>query len=124
MCYNVLQKKWLAWSKGYTVPIERTMLRGVKVFAAIAGKDLTGPVKEHDAIWHFFFKTRGRGTEPKFKAEQLQLAVVIDYEDFAHVKLRRGELNEDTGMNRPTKVSKYNPGSVCVSLIAHSIDHW
>lgn len=104
MCYNALQTKWLAWSKGYAVPMEKTTLRGAKVYAAIAGKDLTEPVKQHDAIWHFFFKVRGKGPEPKFRAEQLQLAVVLDYEDIARVELRREELNPDTGMNT-SKVS-------------------
>jgi hypothetical protein len=106
MCYNILQKKWLVWSKGYTVLIERTTLRGVKVYAAIAGKDLTEPAKQHDTIWHFFFRVRGRGTEPKFKAKQLQLAVVIDHEDFACAELRKDELSEVTGVNAPAKVSE------------------
>jgi hypothetical protein len=87
MCYDVLQNKWLAWSKGYSVPIARTTLRGVKVYAAIAGKDLMEPAKQHDAIWHFFFKVHGRGTKPKFKAEELHLTLVMDYEDFALAEL-------------------------------------
>ena len=91
------------------VPIERTTLRGVKVYAAIAGKDLTEPAKQRDAIWHFFFRVRGRSNEPKFKAEQLQLAVVIDHEDFARVELRKEEPNEVAGTDTPTKASKCNP---------------
>jgi hypothetical protein len=90
------------------VPIERTTLRGVKVFAAIAGMDLLGPAKQHDAIWHFFFKVRGRGTEPKFKAEQVHLAVVIDHEDFVRVNLRKEELNGDAAGVSTPKVSEYN----------------
>lgn len=110
MCYNVLQKKWLAWSEDYTVPIERTTLRGVKVYAAIAGKDLMEPAKHRDAIWPFFFHVRGKGAEPKFKAEQLSLAVVIDYKDFLHVELMKEEQNGDTSTNAPTtKVSEFNP---------------
>ena len=126
MCYNVLQDKWLVWSERYMVPIERTTLRGAKIHAAIAGRDLREPAKQHDAIWHFFFKARGRGTEPKFKAEQLQLAVVINYEDFARVELRKEELNgvTVTSMNAPTKVSKYSLVFLYISLIASSIDHW
>lgn len=121
MCYNVLQKKWLEWSEGYMLPIEKTTLRGVKVFAAIAGKDLTEPAKQNDAIWHFVFKVRGKSKEHKFKAEQLQLAVVIDYEDFERVEEMK-DVNEgyevaNTGNTRrgtdilsPRKVSEYNPG--------------
>lgn len=102
--------KLLAWSEGYTVPIERTTLRGVKVYAAIAGKDLTEPAKQRDAIWHFFFRIRGKSAEPKFKAEQLALAVVIDHKDFARVELRKEEQNGVTSANAPTtKVSKYVP---------------
>ena len=125
MCYNILQNKWLAWSEGYTVPIEKTTLRGVKVFAAIAGKDLAEPAKQQDAIWHFVFKVRGKGAEAKFKAEQLQLAVVIDYKDFERAELRKEELNAIAGTDTLTKVSLYNPGL----LTYHSphliiIDHW
>ena len=67
MCYNVLQKKWLEWSEGYVVPIERTTLRGVKVYAAIAGKDLMEPVNQHDAIWHFFFQNPWKEYRPKIQ---------------------------------------------------------
>jgi len=108
MCYSILQKKWLAWSKGYMVPIERTTLWGVKLFATIAGKDLTEPVKQHNAIWHFFFKVCGKGTEPKFKANQLELAVIIDHEELAHVELTK-EDSELTGVNALTKVSNFIP---------------
>ncbi len=90
------------------VPIERTTLRGSKIFAAIAGNDLTVPAKGQDAIWHFFFKARGKNPEPKFKAEQLDLAVVIDFELFTEIELRREKLNEDTDSDVPTKVSEYN----------------
>jgi hypothetical protein len=54
-----LEDKWLAWSKGYKIPLEETTLRGLNVFAAIAGKGLTQPVKKRDAIWSFFYKVRG-----------------------------------------------------------------
>jgi hypothetical protein len=109
MCYDALQKKWLTWSNGYLVPMERTTLRGAKVYAPIAGKDLAEPVKQRDAIWHFFFKVRGKGPEPKFRAEQLQLAVVLDYEDIAHIELRKEQLNPDIGTSTSTRVSGYNP---------------
>jgi hypothetical protein len=117
MCYDVLQTKWLAWSNGYVVPIERTTLRGSKIFAAIAGQDLTVPAKGQDAIWHFVFKARGHNIKPKFRAKQLQLTLAIDYEEFAQVELRREELNEVTGSDVPTKVSKYNP----VLFMYHSL---
>jgi hypothetical protein len=123
MCYNVLQKKLLAWSENYTVPIERTTLRGVKVFAAIAGMDLTEPAKQRDAIWPFFFRVRGKGAEPKFKAEQLSLAVVIDYKDFARVELRKEEKNGVTDTNAPT-TKVIQSSFVYVSLVPSSIDHW
>jgi hypothetical protein len=121
MCYKGLQKKWLAWSKGYVVPIERTTLRGVKVYATIARQDVMETTKECNVIWHFFFKICGTGTEPKFRAEELELVVVIDYEDFACAELRREEMEEATSLNVPTKVS--GSSFIDVSLIVSSIDH-
>ena len=89
ICYDALKHMWLKWSRGYDVPIESTTLRGVKVHAAIAGKALTQPVKQRDAIWHFVYKIRGRATEPTFKAEQIDLAIVIDQDDFREAEDRR-----------------------------------
>lgn len=118
MCYTALQQKWLAWSEGYPVPIERTTLRGVKVYAPIAGKDLTGPAKQRDAIWHYFFKTRGKAAVPKFRADQIQLAVVIDYDDFQSAELRK-ERQNGAGTNTFTsKVSEYC-GLHCISPLVH-----
>jgi len=123
MCYNVLQKKWLEWSKGYIVPIEGTTLRGVKVYAAITGKDLTEPAKQQDVIWHFLFRVCGKSTEPTFKAEQIQLAVVINYKDYACIKFRKEKLNgSTTSMYAPTMVCKYN--LVLFMYYSLSIDHW
>jgi hypothetical protein len=84
------------------MPIKRTTLRGAKVIAAIAGKDLLELVKKNDAIWHFFLKVCGKGKELKFKAQQLQLAVVIDYEDFANIELRKDEAEESNGVTALT----------------------
>jgi hypothetical protein len=110
MCYNRLQKKWLVWSKGYVVPIERTTLHGSKEYAAIAGQDLAEPVKEWDAIWHFFLKACGNSTELKFRAEQVELTLIIDYEDIARVEARKEEMDEaaNAKLYIPTKVSGSN----------------
>ncbi len=89
------------------VPIERTTLRGTRIYAAITGRDLAEPVKEQDAVWHFIFRAHGENAKPKFKPEQLQLALAMDYEEFAQIELRREELNEVPGSDVPTKVSKY-----------------
>jgi len=103
------------------VPIERTTLRGVKVFAAIAGKDkvhkdTTEPTGQRDAIWHFFYKARGKSPQPKFRAEELKLAVVIDYEEYERIKQMKEDLDlEHDNTPSPTKVSKYNPTSLCIA---------
>jgi hypothetical protein len=105
------------WSNGYVVPIEKTMLQGSKIYAAIAGQDLTVPVKGQDAIWHFVFKACEQNPEPKFKAKQLELAVVINYKLFTELELRREKLSEDsdTGLDIPTKVSEYNLVLLCIT---------
>jgi hypothetical protein len=108
-CYRALQKSWLEWSGGYAVPIERTTLRGTKVHAPIAGMALRGPAPQRDAIWHFFFKTRGRATEPTFKAEQIELAIVLEPEDFIRAEQSRERLNDPDGGDStiPTKVRSW-----------------
>jgi len=55
-CYDQLQQRWLLWSGGHHVAIQDTTLRGLKIHAAIAGKDFIGPVQECDTILHFFMK--------------------------------------------------------------------
>ena len=82
-CYDILQKKWLAWSGGYKIPLIETTLRGQKIYAAIAGKDLGCPAEEWDAIWHFVFKTRGgKSTKRTFRTEELKLDLVVEYEEY------------------------------------------
>jgi len=83
-CYDILQKKWLAWSGGYKIPLVETTLRGQKIYAAIAGKDLGHPAEEQDAIWHFVFKTRGgKSTKRTFRMEELKLDLIVEYEKYA-----------------------------------------
>lgn len=93
-CYNLLQPRWNVWSGGYHLPIEKTTLRGIKVIAAIAGKDLIGPARERDAILEFFMKPRGKTGEPVFKTGQLDLAIVIDPEDLESVEHMRERIHE------------------------------
>ena len=96
MCYNAVKDKWLVWSAGYNVLLENTTLRGVRVHAPIAGKALMQPPKQYDAIWPFFYKIRGQKSEPTFKAEQLELAVVIDEEDVIQAEhLKEGAIDPD-----------------------------
>ena len=98
MCYELLQDKWLKWSRGCEIPLVETTLRGVRVHAALAGKDLTWPAKQRDAIWNFFYKARGGSKKSTFKAEEIVLAVVIDTEDFEHAEEHRnsGDANVST----------------------------
>jgi hypothetical protein len=101
MCYNKLKKRWLDWSNGYDVPLERTTLRGIKRHAAIAGKALAAsedsdgeppePVKLRDAIWPCFIAKRPRTGEVVFKSGQLDLAIEIYSEDFDHAVERRND---------------------------------
>lgn len=87
-----MQGLWREYTRGYDVPLVRTTLRGVRVHAAIAGKALGGkPAKPRDAIWHFVCKIRGNSTEPKFRTDQVQLAVVISNDDFRGAEEKRAE---------------------------------
>ena len=108
MCYDVLQKKWLAWSRGHEVEIAETTLQGTKIFAAISGKGAVRPAKEQDAIWHFVFKKRGKSTKPTFKAEQLELSVVIEYEEFKIIDEYRNNHRPSNGGT----ITKTTPGLV------------
>jgi hypothetical protein len=95
-CYDALQGSWLEYTRGYQIPIENTTLRGVQIHAPIAGKALREPARPRDAIWHFVCKTRGATSEPKFKAEQVELAVVISDSDFKKAEDKReGRVTED-----------------------------
>jgi hypothetical protein len=110
-CYYAVNPKWLEWSRGYDVPLERTTLRGRKVHAPIAGKALSTRPAKRDAIWDFFYKIRGRATEPTFKAEQIDLYVVIEPEDFECAEQRREQLKSDADnitVITTTNVSKYD----------------
>lgn len=136
MCYATLKKSWLKWSNDYDVPLERTTLRGIKRHAAIAGKALEGskePVKQRDAIWNCFFK-RGKNGQATFKSEQLDLAVIIDTEDYNHAVERRELLHISTksGDEKPRKprkssrsmigpISESEPGSFLVSRLSYAL---
>jgi hypothetical protein len=90
-CYDQLQQRWLVWSRGHHVAIQDTTLRGIKILAAIAGKDLIGPAKERDAILDFFMKPHGGKLDGVvFKPGQIDLAIVIDSDDY-HTALRKRE---------------------------------
>jgi len=102
-CYDVLQPRWHEWSGGYHVPIKKTTLRGVKVHAAIAGKDLIGPARERDAILDYFMKPDAKTGELVFRPAQIELALVIEYEVFLLVS------NEKEGIYEPDN----NSISIC-----------
>jgi hypothetical protein len=109
-CYNLLHRRWLEWSGGYQVAIENTTLRGTKIHAAIAGKDLSEPPKERDAILHFFLKPRGKTNEVVFKPGQIELALVIGEMDYKLALEKREEAYEQTedGITLRSKVCKLN----------------
>lgn len=117
----MLKPFWLKWSLGFDIPLERTTLRGVDEHAPIAGYEHVGPAKERDAIWHFFYKVRGKGSEPTFKAKQLQLAVVVDEDDYNHAEEMKNRIN-DVGVSEAiTKVSKNRSSPHVSRLIITSI---
>ena len=123
-CYELLQSRWMRWSAGYRVAIEDTTLRGLRIHTAIAGKDLIGPVKERDAILHFFMKPRGGKSDGVvFKSGQVDLAIVIDHEDYIlamDMKERVYELDEN-GTSIPRKVCTHNLVFIDVNRSQHSI---
>jgi hypothetical protein len=105
------------------VPIERTTLRGVKVHAPIAGKALTPPLaaKQRDAIWDFFFKIRGKATLKTFRTGQIDLAVVIESEDFKCAEERRDiMLDTDTITNLTRATLSTNHAEVEIGPISES----
>lgn len=109
------------------MPIEDTMLRGLKIFAAIAGKDHVGPPKERDAIIDFFMKPGSgkRSGELVFKLGQLLLALVIDQADFncgIESRERVYEL-DDEDITICRKVCIHNLVFVDASRSPHPIDH-
>jgi len=126
-CYNLLQLHWLKWSGGYPVPIEDTTLWGLKIFAAIAGKDHVGPPKEHDTIIDFFMKPGSgkRSGELVFKPGQLLLTLVIDQADFNHGIESRERVYEldDKDIAICRKVCIHNLVFVDASHSPHPIDH-
>jgi hypothetical protein len=142
MCYVKLKKSWLDWSNGYDVPLERTTLRGIDKHAAIAGKafddpEIEEPVKQRDAIWHCFVSKRGKSGVPTFKSKQLDLAIVIETEDFNHAVDRREllQINTKSGNDKPRKprkprkssrsmigpISESEPGSCLVSCLSYAL---
>jgi len=99
-CYDQLQQRWLLWSGGHHVAIHDTTLRGLKIHAAITGKDFIGPVQECDTILHFFMKPHGgRSDGVIYRSSQVDLAVIIDSVDYFHVMDKREgvyELDENS----------------------------
>ena len=84
------------------------MLHGTKIHAAIAGKDLSEPPKEHDAILHFFLKFCRKINEVVFKPSQIELALVIGKMDYKLVLEKREEAYEqiEDGIMLYSKVCK------------------
>ena len=80
----------------------------------ITGYEHVGLAKECNTIWHFFYKVYGKGLEPTFKARQLQLAVVIDEDDFNCAEEMKNLINDIGVSDVVTKVSETL--QVCVSL--------
>jgi hypothetical protein len=106
MCYIALEPKWSVWSAKYILPLTKTTLRGLSIYAPIAGKDLPQPAKPRDAIWSSFYHARGtKSRVPTFKTGEIQLALVIDFEDFLHAEEKR-ELEALQRDNKQEPVSK------------------
>jgi hypothetical protein len=125
-CYNQLQQRWLLWSGGHHVAIQDTTLRGLKIHAAIAGKDLLEPVKEQDAILHFFMKPRGGKSDGMvFRPGQVDLAIVIDTVDYilAIDKRERAYESDENGIAIRHKVCTYDLVLIDTYCSQHSIGH-
>ncbi len=121
LCYNQLERRWLDWSGGYHVPIKDTTLRGIKVHAAIAGKDFIGLAEERDAIIGHFMKPHGKSRELVFKSGRIDLAVVIDPVDFKGAKderVRVYELDDDDNIIG-RKVCIHNLAVIVLSHSSH-----
>lgn len=83
------------------MPIENTTLRGIIIYAAIAGKDLREPAVKRDAILGFFMKQNGKKTGEKvFRNGQLDLAIVVDPVDYKRAMEKREHIYEldETGL--------------------------
>jgi len=107
MCYDTLQLSWREWSNGYCVPLERTTLWGLTVYAPIAGKARQQPANECDAILDYFMTTR-KNSEQVFKPHQIDLVVVIDDKDFQCAEEWRDQTVYDLdGSQHASKVRKY-----------------
>ena len=113
-CYEVLQGPWLEYTCGHHVPIENMTLQGAHIHAPITGKALLGPAKPCDAIWHFICKPCGsNSSEPKFKANQVELVLVISDLDFkkaedkkeGHSTETKGFMQHESWLTDPTSFS-------------------
>jgi hypothetical protein len=136
VCYEAVLPHWDQWSGGhggYKIPLTQTTLRGIKIHAPIAGKDYRGPVKNRDAIWEFFFKKRGKSTMATFRAVELELAIVIDFEDFKCAEKRRNRMyniglpdsnsDSDNDIITTSKVRKLL--FICAYIThVHLLAHW
>jgi hypothetical protein len=90
-CYDILQPYWCRWSGDYSLPLENTTLRGLKVYTPITGKAHQQPADERDTIFNLFITTHKTG-EQVFKPHQIDLAVVIDDVDFQCVEEWREQI--------------------------------
>jgi hypothetical protein len=112
LCYDALQPAWRDWSGNYHLPLEKTTLRGRTIFAPIAGKARQQPVDERDAIWDQFITMRKNG-EQIFKAQEIELILVIDNVDYQLAEERKDQIDELDGRQDVTKVRDY----ICIVFI-------
>jgi hypothetical protein len=82
------------------------MLQGHTIFALIAGKACQQPVDECDVIWDQFITMHKNG-EQIFKAQEIELILVIDNIDYQLTKERKDQIDELDDRQDVTKVHEY-----------------
>ena len=94
------------------------MLQGHTIFALIAGKACQQPVDECDVIWDQFI-TMYKNGEQIFKAQEIELILVIDNVDYQLAEERKDQIDKLDGRQDVTKVREY----ICIVFIyiTHSV---
>ena len=87
------------------MPLERTTLCGVSVYASIAGKARQELANKHDAIFDQFITTHKNGQV--FKPCQINLTVIINNNNFQCAEDRREEMLKFISKKKPACTCTY-----------------
>jgi len=88
------------------------MLQGCTIFAPITSKARQQLVDECDAIWDQFIMMHKNGKQI-FKAQEIELILVINNVDYQLTEERKDQIDELDGRQDVTKVHKY----ICIVFI-------